>query len=65
MNPMNFIKKDLAKLGDNKKIFKTIGIIGGLGLAAINMINDKNDRESMKDEITQELLKKLTSGKEE
>lgn len=60
MNPMEFVKKDLAKLGDSKKLLKTIGVIGGLALAGINLINDKNDREAMKAEITEELLKNIT-----
>lgn len=60
MGIMDFIKNDLAKLGSNKKLLKTIGVVGGLGLAAINMINDKNDRESMKADITEEVLKNLT-----
>ena len=59
MDFKGFVKNDLAKLGANKKLFKTVGIIGGLGLAAINMINDKNDRESMKADITKEVLESL------
>lgn len=62
MDPMDFIKKDLAKLGGKKKLFKALGVFGGFAIAAVNMINDKNDREAMKDEITQELLKKLNNG---
>lgn len=60
MKITDFVKNDFAKLGDCKKVFKTIGIIGGIGLAAINMINDKNDREAMKADITKEVLNNLT-----
>ena len=56
----DFVKNDFAKLGDCKKVCKAIGIIGGIGIAAINMINDKNDREAMKADITKEVLNNLT-----
>ena len=60
MNIVEFVKNDLKKLGDSKQLFKTIGIIGGLGLMAVNHINEKNNRESMKAEITEEIIKSMT-----
>lgn len=60
MNPMEFVKKDLAKLAGNKKLFKTLAMVGGIGLTVLNMVNDKNDREAMKADITEEVLKNLT-----
>ena len=60
MGIMEFVKKDLGKLS-NPKFIKNVAIGGGLALTLLNMLNDKNDREAMKNEVIDEVYKKMTS----
>lgn len=60
MGIMEFVKKDLGKLS-NPKLIKNVAIGGGLALTLLNMLNDKNDREAMKNEVIDEVYKKMTS----
>lgn len=66
MDIMSFVKNDIAKLGKafNGKSLKTIATIGGFAMMAVNLLNERNDREAMKNEIADDLLKKLGSGED-
>jgi len=59
-----FVKDDFKKLC-NPKTLKNMAFVGGGLLALLNMVNDKNDRESMKNDVVKEVMEQLSSGEKE
>lgn len=64
MDIKEFVKKDFAKLGNvfNGKSLRTITMVGGLAMWFLGNINERNDRAALRDEIAEDVLKKLSSG---
>ena len=59
-----FVQKDIKKLC-NPKLLKNMAFVGGGVLALLNMVNDKNDRENMKNDVVKEVMEKLSAGEKE
>ena len=59
-----FVKNDAKKLLQ-PKVLKGAAAVGGIALALLNMVNDKNDQADMESRVVDKVVERMSSNKEQ